>query len=222
MPVTSDHLLLVQVRLENDSALPRDAAINTFHFATSHPATVATTTELDEIVAKVKAAYDTAQTGSTNALTALLGSALSGAWSMKIYDLHDPEPRVPVRDTGPLATFTPGSTSLPQEVAICLSYHGAFTSGVNPRNRRGRIYIGPLSSSGLVTSTGLPSTSANSIIDTVAAMGSWLIQATASDCTWEVYSPTTNTHTGVTGGYVDNEWDTQRRRGYRATVRQAI
>jgi hypothetical protein len=222
MPVTSDHLLLVQVRLENDSGIPRDAAINTFHFATSNPSVAPTTTELDEIVAKVKSAYDTAQTGSSNSLASLLGSALSGAWSMKIYDLHDAEPRVPIRDTGPLATFTPGSTSLPQEVALCLSYHGAFASGVNPRHRRGRVYFGPLSSSGLVTSTGLPSTSANSIIDTIAAVGSWLIQATASDCTWEIYSPSLNSHTGVVGGYVDNEWDTQRRRGYRSTVRQTI
>jgi hypothetical protein len=36
---------------------------------------------------------------------------------------------------------------------------------------------------------------------------------------WSVYSPTTGQNNAITNLWVDNEWDTQRRRGLRPTSR---
>jgi hypothetical protein len=223
MPSPADHVIQVQVIFENDSGIPRDRTINTFHYVTSTPGSAPSSTELDEIQAKLTSAYGTAQTGSTNSLASLMSAALSGVYSMKFYDLHDPAPRVPIRDTGPLTALTVGTTALPAEVAICLSYQDLPASGVNQASRRGRLYIGPLASNSVIVSTtGKPSTSANAIVDTVAAVGAFLKLGTASDCVMVVYSPKLLQWFDFNNGWCDDEFDTQRRRGYRPTTRQTF
>jgi len=130
---------------------------------------------------------------------------------------------------------------LPQEVALCMSFKSADEDGPL-RRRRGRIYIGPLGeahNAEAVDGAGRPTEVLINAINFAASR----LQDQASDIAtepvgsstpWVVYSrPTTDawnaTHPGderlsgsfhrVTDGWVDNEWDTQRRRGLKATTR---
>jgi hypothetical protein len=217
---TPSHEILVQAILENDSALPKDRSINTFHFNT-HTGAAPTTAALDEIAVAVRDFYEVAHTGSTNSIASLLGAQLSGVMELKMYDLEDAKPRAPIRDSFPVP-FTPGSTALPSEVAVVGSYQAAKLSGFNQRNRRGRIYIGPLSTSTQVSTTGKPVTTANGIVETIASAMTWLAGGTWATLgqTWDVFSQKFNTSAVVTDGWVDNAFDTQRRRGEAATTRR--
>lgn len=220
MPIAGSHILRAIVQLEDLSALPADRSVNVFHFDPSTDLAW-TSAQLDEVDAALASFYTAAHTGSTNAIAALLGHQLSGIWSIKYYDLDDAEPRTPIRTTTPTA-FTPGSTSLPDQVSLCLSYQAQKFSGFPQRNRRGRLYIGPLSSSDEVSTTGLPVTTANGIVPTLCAAGTYLAGGSWSTHgeAWVVYSPTIDAVATVTDGWVDNKFDTQRRRLRAPTARQ--
>jgi len=126
---------------------------------------------------------------------------------------------------------TSGS-SLPNEVALCQSFMSTAEDGP-VRRRRGRIYLGPFGEAfndeDDVNHNGAP---VQLLIDMMATAGSRMIE-TSNDGTiagvsipWVVYGRrklTTPTHSAsvhdVDSGWVDNEWDTQRRRGQKATSR---
>lgn len=130
-----------------------------------------------------------------------------------------------------------GATSLPEEVAlVCtLRASGWATAAVEapdagdpgsavdrPKQRRsGRLFLGPLSSFGLVeeasTFRARPSdTFRGVILDRAEALSDEL---DALDVEWHVWSRVDVTTRRITDAQVDNAWDTQRRRGTAATVR---
>jgi hypothetical protein len=220
MPASAFHYDAVQVIFESDTGLPVDRVVHTFHFINAAD-TVWSGAQLDEIDLALESFYGTTQAGTTQELDTFMSSRLSGAMTIKHYDLHDAPPRAPIRTTIAPA-IVPGADSLPTEVALCLSYQGQRVSGLPQSRRRGRVYIGPLSVSALVQATGLPNTAANGVIDTIAACGTFLAGATwsALGTVWGVYSPTDDQGVTVTDGWVDNAFDTQRRRGEKATTRQ--
>lgn len=191
--------------------IPEDVVTNTLYFSTAN------TTDPDvhdEIGARVIAAY--------HILDANLSGLISRAaniCSVILYDMSDPEPRAPIA-TYPftLAAATTGNTELPAEVALCLSYHGAFESGVPNARRRGRIYLGPFSAGSIVL-TRPP----DALIDACVDFGEALwTPIGATDVQWVQRSETLGVTSQVVGGWVDNEWDTQRRRGRRATSRDLL
>jgi len=142
--------------------------------------------------------------------------------SWKLYDMDDPEPRTPAA----IGTFDfPVSTSgnpLPPEVAMVMSFQAPPESGINQGRRRGRIYLGPLG----VTNLGNDGRPASGRITQLKNAGEDLQDASdaASDWVWCVYSRAQvadgeNPVSFVESGWVDNEFDTQRRRGWKATSR---
>lgn len=136
---------------------------------------------------------------------------------IKVYDMADPEPRAPIlEDTFDFNT-NPTSNPLPSEVAVCLSFQAARQSGNPQSRRRGRIYIGPLGVNGLDTS-GRPS---SAHMTALANAGSaFLAQSvTDGDWAWAVWSTVDQNISFVTNGWVDNSYDTQRRRGLEYTSR---
>jgi hypothetical protein len=142
--------------------------------------------------------------GSTNAL------------QYKHYDLADPEPRAPVL-TGQ-ASLSPSGSPLPPEVALVMSFQAEQSSGVPQARRRNRIYL-PFLNTGSGHTDGRPASAA---VTDVTNAGAALLAAsgpTSSDWQWIVYSPTDSTFDLVDNGWVDNEWDTQRRRGRVRTSR---
>lgn len=126
------------VVVPHTAGLPQDAIVNTWHFRQDPGSTEATD------IASIKTQLD----GFYTAWVPNCGSA-AYTWSalnLKIYDLEDDLPRVPISDTTEnFGTATANFIELAPEVACCLTLEGEKESGVNMRRRRGRVYLGPFS-----------------------------------------------------------------------------
>lgn len=134
----------------------------------------------------------------------------------KAYDLADPQPRAPVREGA--RNLSPDNTgSLPPEVALVLSFQAPKISGINQARRRNRIYLPFLKSS----TNGTDGRPTAGVISALVGAATTLLAASGTTWDWVVYSPTIGSSSAepVTDGWVDNEWDTQRRRGRPATSR---
>lgn len=196
----------VQLSIPSQTGIPADAATNSWHFFAD---------DLDgSTISSIKSAlvtfYEALDTYKSD----------EQAWALttyKFFDLSDPEPRYPV-DEGVLGlSAAPSASALPRELAICLSFHGDFGSGEPSGRRRGRVYFGPLSvvplnSDGQVTSAA---------VTAFASAGTNLLSTStlASGWSWGVYSRADSALWDVTGGWVDNSFDVQRRREQKPSLR---
>jgi hypothetical protein len=141
----------------------------------------------------------------------------------KTYALADPTPRVPVRDVSLALSGSVATNTLPSEVALVLTFQGPIVSGTPQARRRGRVYLGPFSSASADSATGRPASALLSTMST-AAIALKVASVAATDWDWVVISnvnPAVPVSTIVTNGWVDNAWDTQRRRGIAFTARGA-
>lgn len=138
--------------------------------------------------------------------------------SIKFYDRADSVPRAPIGTrTFPSVVSRDAHASLPREVALCMSFQAEPASGQPQARRRGRIYLGPWAAT--ANDDGRPS---GAVIADVAAAGDQMIAddiANSAGWTWWVWSEVSSTAHHVTNGWVDDEWDTVRRRGRRPTER---
>jgi hypothetical protein len=129
-------------------------------------------------------------------------------FTIKVYDAQAPKPSYPIAEaangTGFLATVQP------REIAVCLSYY----SGNNRPNSRGRLYL-PMWMIGGATDLRPSSTQMQKVLDWGAIFKDGLPASTF----WVVYSRKLNQRYTVTNYWCDNEWDTVRSRGLRATSR---
>lgn len=217
---------LITATFDHISGLSEDRMVNTFHF------------EGDSTIAIVGNAFDmvedfytTDPTGLGISVSDRLSSGLAGTWTLRAYNLEDAPPRVPVDERAGTA-FTPGTGRLPSEVSVVLSFQAVPQSGIPQARRRNRIYVGPLSETGVLGSNGRPSAG---IIDVLAGAARDMKQASDAsiNMNWVVYSPTIagpestgNPPPNVAGafalvnnGWVDDAFDTQRRRGLAPTAR---
>jgi hypothetical protein len=146
--------------------------------------------------------------------------SLPAGWNRvncRLYDMAEPMPREIQGEADHIPTVN-GSEAGPREVALCLSY---FAERNLPRNR-GRIYVGPWTN-GQMTERPAASTGTDPLT-VLSNLRTLLANIGGIDVEWCVYSPTTpgpisDQFKKVTGGWQDNEWDTQRSRGLRATNR---
>lgn len=187
---------------QGGTMLPEDRFVNTFHFVT--PAGDSATNQ-DLVADALKVFY-----GSVGGY---LQEYVQRAAEIRTYDMADAEPREPTIWPFTLpARIQAGG--LPEECCVCLSYHG--DPPVTPR-RRGRIYIGPLIP-GVVenATTTVPPQIGSTFRTVLAAAGLTLSEAGVG---WSIYSTVTSTFIPITGGWVDNATDIQRRRGSQATTR---
>jgi hypothetical protein len=182
----------LQTSIWNDTLLPRDAFTITPHFNDQGVGT------------------------DPQGLCEDLAAAIS-AWcgplqqvTVKAYDAQGTPPVYPAgEDTAVLGNF--GISSSPREVALCLSF---FSTRNIPR-QRGRLYIpGPLigGQPGVVPSTNQQ--------DKVAALVPIFTDLGGVDVDWCIWSRRDQVARPVTNWWIDNEWDTVRSRGLRATGRQ--
>lgn len=137
---------------------------------------------------------------------------------VKVFDMDEPEPRQPIYETNLTALSVTGTSVGVRELACCLSFRATYASGSSPARRRGRIYLGPLRADAVNDTTGKISSSVTSAINTAADA---LLTASLADADyrWAVFSRADNTARIVVAGWVDNEFDIQRRRGTAATSR---
>lgn len=201
---------LFTVSLESSTGLPQDDIVNTFYFEGSGADPANVKDMLDDF-------YNSVPTGETaSVMQQFATDALGGDMTITGYDLSDTPPRAPIYEAT-TSVISPSSTDmLPPEIALCLSYQAQPISGVPQARRRGRVYLGPFNVA--VDQNGRPNAAARGII---AAAARDMLQASNTSVSWEwqQYSRTTGTGSPVVGGWVDNAWDSQRRRGWDATSR---
>jgi hypothetical protein len=195
----------VMITIPMTSGLPEDAAVNTWHCdALSLPG------GYEDFVDELEVLY----------------REIGDLWSTKVddtkvratvYRMADPTPRAPVF-TRLLTGLTKGSAALPPEIAITCSFQGERTSGESQARRRGRVFLGPLST--VWTSTTDPTVAAANLTKISNAFNAFVgasdISATFD---WCVYSPSDASLVPVNNGWVDNAFDVQRRRGTDPTTR---
>lgn len=215
-------VLRAQVRLNNISTLPQDVAVNTWHFRSSAASPVT-----DAVLAHT--ALETFYQG----MQAHLSPCIATPLEVTIYNLVDAEPRTPM-GTDTIVMDIDNVSMLPNEVAICLSYHAASSSGVSVGRRRGRIYFGPFGLSALGTSDFGADVNPDCLDDFENLANQFLSNTSSGSCIWSVFSPTTAgsapwteselmaSSFPVVAGHIDNAFDTIRSRGIDATSRRII
>lgn len=202
-------IIRAQVTLKTTDANEANYASNVFAFntgAATNPEVVGTTL--------LKDFYDDLYTYFSVAIA-------QNGHTIKWYDLPlVAPPNYPFAETTFDLTSAPFGTPLPSETALCVSFQGAYITGLPQRRRRGRIYLGPLSTSvaGTAGEVGRPSTTARTNIATAAGDFRTAVNASTFD-SWVVWSTVDQNPVAITDGWVDNAYDTQRRRGLPATSR---
>jgi hypothetical protein len=218
----ADKLMKAQVTIPLDNAIPADYITNTFYFDGDDTLGEDTDAEYHSAVQNLLTTFYQAIDQD------LFPESISSPATVKVYDMRDALPRVPEL-TFTIALTPSVNRALPHETAICLSFQGDPVSGVTQARRRGRVFLGPLAQSILTTDPGPPyvsSTIRTTIANAAATLENGLDTAVGSHVSWAVYSPTLDvTETiddafnDVTNGWVDNAFDTQRRRGQAPTAR---
>mgnify|MGYP003291548350 CR=1 FL=1 len=198
---------LGQVSLQGDSGLPTDRFVNTWHM-----------TDTDG------ADFVTAMFNFYEALGPYIGTTVgrgdNHGHTVKVFDLADPEPRVPIHVENDFyfGGAVPSAANLPTEVAACLSFHSGYESGAVNARRRNRVFIGPLNLSTVADDAfDSPRPSSGFITDLLDAAEALFELGAPLMAT---YSPTDNAaRWPVVLAWVDNAFDTQRRRGPDPTTR---
>lgn len=217
----------------SQSGLPADECMSTFHFAAIGEVDVEPigsfwVTQLQEF-------YD----ANTNFATASILGFASADLDSTAFRLEIAPVVIATGDTAPQTLLpwtptTPANTgdALPSEVALCCTFR--TLSPLNPEldppvataSKRGRVYLGPFDAdtADAALSYSRPS---GPLIATVAEAAERLAShsnanggdATAAQGNFCTYSRARRVMIVVDAGWVDNEWDTQRRRGHDATNR---
>lgn len=203
-----------QVILPYDSGLPRDVAVNTWHFFSD------TETDdqqaCDDVTVALQGFYD--------AISGWLSTFINPVWRIRYYTSGVDFSSLPFnREDAPTPLTISVATSLPLEVSICSSYAASVggTGTTNAAQRRGRHYIGPLNTGASSSGTNQPARPTTAMIDDVSAAAHDVIDSlSTSSMNWVVLSRATGgAFSMVDHGWVDNEFDTQRRRGVESTAR---
>lgn len=206
--------VLLQLVFHHRNGLPRDSTVNTLWWnweggVDQASAETAATTVMAAFTTTTPLQIDDWMSGSAN-----------GVLEVRCYNWGETPPRTPFIGMAGWS-HTSVADGLPSEVACCLSFKTS-TGNVNGRHR-GRIYLGPLR--GLVVSydsNKIPEL-ASSAVDTFVSLGEKL-QAAAfgMGAEWGVYSRESNSISPITTVWVDRAFDTQRRRGERASGRTSL
>lgn len=226
--------IFAEVVFAPTSGVPEDNVVNTFTFQTAAVGSP-TSADYDDIAVFLQSFYNNAQTsGST--VANLLGTQLSRAANgvtIKQYDLdghllgdaHGSPRRV---STFTLGASQGGETNMPSEVAICLSYHALLTDfqqelgNTRPAaRRRGRLYLGPLCTLARTQDATTGDVKVSSVARSTLTQAATALLASPT-VSWSQWSRKQAAVSDVTGGFVDDAFDTQRRRGRNASLRTSF
>lgn len=191
------------VSIPGASLLPRDRVVHSMHFRHSIGALLGT--DLTSFADNILDAFTSAWLGATPARL----------MECRIYRTEGPPPHDPQVTRVRNAASEVVNGNWPNEIALCLSFKG----GSQP-HQRGRIYLAPWmpgTYSGLGAIAMRPPTGMQ---DLALSLGQALADAGGADWSWVVRSRVRGTDTTVASCWVDDEWDTQRRRGTRPTARR--
>jgi len=214
------------------SGIVADQVVNTMLLQTAtEPGTPA---EITDQVVFISSFYNNNGAVSGKSIANYLGSMLSRASqavTVKQYDVSghlDGSAHGSPINVGhfTLQPPTAGFLDLPEEVAVVLSYHSLLTNipqegpgVIRPAARhRGRIYIGPLTSAAVSSDatthqTVVAPTLRQTLVDASTAL------LALPDAQWMQWSRTSALATSVHGGFIDDSFDTMRKRGPKARSR---
>lgn len=231
----------VQYIKHNVNGLPEDDVVMTLHFEDNDSGT-------DSITASTIAGYVAAShfdaADGTDDLEGYISPVISRVFlpTIKVYDGESPgSPLAVETQAGMHAAIN--AVGLPNEVACCLSFRGDYglaledapddsdadSAPERPRSRRrGRVFEGPFNVAAINGAAPHPPITALRLAllnfgERLGAIGD--VPALAGlDMTWVVKSLATGapTTSEITEAYVDNAWDTQRRRGLAPTGRSTV
>jgi hypothetical protein len=213
-------LLEVVARLPFVGGLERDVSENTFWFSTPGSPDG---DNYAEVITNVTQFYNEPPSGGgSNSIGYYLSSVISRTACELVVRSIDVATGAQLTDNVHSA-FTldaAGTTNnLPLEVSLCLSFKGSRT-GAPAGRTRGRVYVGPLQTATATTGGAaypIPTTTFVNLLaakaDDVKGVGE------GGECPWVIYSRSDREVAIVEGGWIDNEWDTQRRRGVAANSR---
>lgn len=225
-------LIRADVELVADTGVPEDAIHNTFHFLSDQ---VSFTEDLRVYLRDEIDRFYELGTGTDPPLVDFLSPlVINNPHRIYFYEV-DPATGLsgsPIAEAGWGLPAT-GGTPLPPEVALVATFHADISDvseriavaptgpagDILPRaRRRGRIYFGPLNTSAL-GSSGRPATTLVTSLANAAQRLAEGATLTHPDARLAVYSRADGVAREVTGGWVDDEFDTQRRRGRERTLR---
>jgi hypothetical protein len=186
-------ILRLQVGTKADTAFPRDVMSINPHFAT-----LAVMTDADQLCSDLASALDTWMNDKREI-------------TVKAYDAQGSKPVAPIGEATVQTGVTPAST-VPREVACCLSYFSNF----NRPSLRGRLYI---PAPWQVPQVALRPTI--TVREKIGQLADIFANLGGADVDWVVFSRKNNSSHPVTNWWVDDEWDTVRSRGLRPTTRSA-
>lgn len=186
--------------------LPRNRITNTFHM--QHVVGSLADTDLKTMCDDILAMWTTRYGISTHEI------------EVKAYDT-DAVPNYP-RATSVANAGSPWLCPHPREVALCLSYAG---NNRGNKSERGRIYLMPsiAAAAGGGVDQERPNSGVQSwALDFYRVPNGSLPDLGGVDWQFGVYSPTYHKFTQTKQAWVNDEWDTQRRRGLRESARVSV
>lgn len=203
-----------QVAFQGLSGLPEDQYVNSFVF--NRVGSGEPTEALYGLIADALRDFYAQPHFGGSALQGFMAAHSVDQVPINFYWLGQAPPRTPTTLLRTIATSGSGGVALPSEVALCASFYSVLNV---PRNR-GRIYLGPLSVNAVGSAAPNVARPATTLINSLAQSAKWLAQQGGTDFSWAVLSKADGVAKGITDGWVDNAFDTQRRRGEEATSRQ--
>lgn len=214
----------VQYILHGISNLPEDRYVTTWHFISSDAGAGIVWADTFQAVALRVHEFMQACQGLLSTLAIGTGFKPTSVYGYNP-DVAKPRPRH-VKTTPSEVNGGSMLSGLPNEVAACVSFHDANVAG-----QRGRIYFGPLSSSVLnATIPGDAQLAAASRL-TLGNAAAALRDKNTNAARWAVKSVSRKdgsitrdnpVYRTIKSGWVDNAFDTQRRRGVKATERHVF
>lgn len=195
--------------------LPKDVVVNQFHFRNDVDDAE---TAADDIQTLLRLFYESVYgIAGTNRVTYI-------NWPLakiKVFDLADPTPRVPMMRTFNFGSAGTNAAMCPTEVACVLSFHAAPESGTPFQRLYNRIFLGGISHGFIQASSGSSYPVFTSGWITLVTNGALNLADGEGNTSWRQVSEATGLIAArpVVGGWVDNSPDTQRRRSVVSTLR---
>lgn len=202
-----------QVILQGKSLLPEDRYVTTWAFQSA----LSPATEADEVMVQedLLEFFNVPASPSTASVGSFFSSAIERVKSeIRTYQMGQAPPReVSIR---PFELLGGGGAGLPEEVALCLSFYSAR----NIKRQRGRVFLGPIrQSENVQPAPTMASRPGGNMIEAIRDAARRLEKKASPRPEWCILSRAAGLLYPVTAGWIDDTWDTQRRRGASQNVR---
>lgn len=207
-------LYRIQCSLPYKTGLPQDVITNTFHFETDGSWVGADSTE---IVERMQDYYEAIY--AVDDTYAMIADYVERFFIIKVFDANPPVSPNPPIYTAQIGLTLSGTSvnALPAEVAVVSSQRTALVPGARLGRYFNRHYLGGFTTRILDATTvpDSPPVVRTAIRDRFALAASTLFLANDSGLSWVIGRKVAGVWQAevMTGGFVGNEPDTQRRRG---------